>query len=115
MPKRKFIHFLHDIITSSKKILILSDNKSFDEFIQDWVVVDATIRNLEIIGEAVKNLPAGLKKEYSHIEWKKIAGLRDVLAHEYFGINYNILWDIVRNKIPSLKEQIEKIVEELKV
>ncbi len=115
MPKRKFIHFLQDILTSSEKILFLIENKSFDKFVQDWVIIDATIRNLEIIGEAVKNLPADLKRRYPHIEWKKIAGLRDVLSHEYFGINYNILWDIVKNKIPELKEQIKKIIEELKV
>lgn len=91
MSKRKYTHFLKDILTSSEKILTLIENKSFDKFAQDWVVVDATIRNLEVIGEAVKNLPHELKKKYPEIEWKKIAGLRDILIHEYFGINYNIL------------------------
>ncbi|MCM8816838.1 MAG: DUF86 domain-containing protein [Candidatus Omnitrophica bacterium] len=113
MPKRKFILLLNDILKSSEKILILSKNKSRNDFIQNWILVDATIRNLEIIGEAVKILPYELKKRYPHIEWKKIAGLRDILIHEYFGINYTILWDIVKNKIPDLKEQIQKIIEEL--
>jgi uncharacterized protein with HEPN domain len=112
MSERKFIHFLNDILTSSEKVIILTKDKSYEEFIKDWVVIDATIRNLEIIGEAVKKLPTNLKKRYSHIEWRKIAGLRDILIHEYFGINYKILWDIVKNKIPNLKEQIEKIIKE---
>ena len=114
MSKRKFIHFLNDILVSSEKIISLVENKSFDKFVQDWVIVDATIRNLEIIGEAVKNLPDEIKRKYPFIEWKKIAGLRDILIHEYFGVNYNILWDIVKNKIPELKVQITKIVDELK-
>lgn len=112
MSKRKFIHFLHDILKSSEKILSLVEERSFDSFFQDWVIVDATIRNLEIIGEAVKNLPSELKEKYPHIEWRKIAGLRDILIHSYFGINYNILWDIVKNKIPALKIQIKRILEE---
>ncbi len=112
MSKRKYIHFLHDILTSSEKIIFLIENKSFDKFVQDWVIVDATIRNLEIIGEAVKNLPDEIKRKYPFVEWKKIAGLRDILIHEYFGVNYNILWDIVKNKIPELKNQITKIIKE---
>ncbi|NMB98943.1 MAG: DUF86 domain-containing protein [Thermoanaerobaculaceae bacterium] len=101
-------------MTSSEKIMSLVENKPFDKFVQDWVIVDATIRNLLIIGEAVKNLPDEIKIKYSFVEWKKIAGLRDILIHEYFGVNYNILWDIVKNKIPELKVQITKIVDELK-
>jgi uncharacterized protein with HEPN domain len=80
----------------------------------DWVIVDAIIRNLEIIGEAVKHLPNQLKQKYVDIEWKKIIGLRDVLIHEYVGINYKILWDIVKNKIPELKKQIKGIMEDTK-
>ncbi len=114
MYKRKYIHFLNDIFTSSEKILSLVEKKSFDEFLKDWVIVDAIIRNLEIIGEATKHLPKDLKQKYVDIEWKKIIGLRDVLSHEYFGINYKILWDIIKNKIPELREQIKKIIEDVK-
>jgi uncharacterized protein with HEPN domain len=74
------------------------------------VSVDATIRNLEIICEAVKRLPDELKQKYSDVEWRKIGGLRDILIHEYFTVNYNILWDIVKRKVPNLKSQIEKIL-----
>jgi len=69
-------------------------------------------RNLGIIGEAVKNIPAEIKRKYPNIEWKKIAGLRDIIIHEYSGINLEIIWDIVVNKIPELKILINKIIKE---
>lgn len=112
MSKRKYIQFLNDILSCSDKVIVLTKDKSIEDFVKDWVVVDATIRNLEIIGEAIKNLPAEVKKKNPQIEWKKFAGLRDILIHEYFGINYKILWDIVSNKIPELKEDIRKIIKE---
>jgi len=111
MSERKYLQFLNDIIISSGKIIQLVGDNSFDEFINDWVKVDALVRNLEIIGEAVKHLPEEVKQKYSQVEWKKIGGLRDILIHEYFGINYNILWDIGKNKIPDLKRQIQIIIQ----
>jgi uncharacterized protein with HEPN domain len=63
------------------------------------------VRNLEIIGEAVKHLPKDVQKGYPHVEWKKIAGLRDILIHAYFGIDHDIVWDVVTNKIPELKNR----------
>lgn len=111
MSKRDYILFLEDILLSAQKILRYISNISFEEFVDNEMLIDATIRNLEIIGEAVKNLPVHVKHKYSNIEWKKITGLRDVLIHEYFGVRYTVLWDIVKNKIPPLKEQIEAVLE----
>lgn len=68
------------------------------------MVLDAVVRNLEIIGEAVKKLPVEVRAEYTDIPWRKIAGLRDILIHEYFGININIIWDVVENKLSLLKK-----------
>ena len=73
-------------------------------------IVDGVVRNLEIVGEAVKNIPANVKDKHPDIEWKKIAGLRDILAHEYFGIDIDILWDIVENKLPDLKKDISRLL-----
>ncbi len=71
------------------------------------------IRNLEIIGEAVKNLPDDIKKDYPEVEWRKIAGLRDILIHAYFGVDLEVIWDIVKNKVPELKEMVRKILSNL--
>ena len=68
------------------------------------------IRNLEIIGEAVKQLPADIKRKYHKIEWKKIAGLRDILIHAYFGVDIEILWDIIKTKLPELKKETHNIL-----
>lgn len=106
MSKRDYILFLEDILKSSEKILSYTGEKSYEEFVRDEMLVDATVRNLEIIGGAVKNLPAKVKQKHSNAEWEKIAGLRNILIHEYFEINYKILWDIVKNKIPQLKESM---------
>lgn len=70
------------------------------------LVVDGVAKNLEVIGEAVKNIPFQIKEKYPKIEWKKIAGLRDILTHEYFSIDLEVLWDITQNKLPILKKQI---------
>ncbi|HOD39026.1 MAG: hypothetical protein BWY32_01368 [bacterium ADurb.Bin243] len=110
MPERDQLAYLEDILKSCEKIIKYINGKNFDEFSKDEMLADAVIRNLETIGEAVKHISESLKLSYSHIEWKKIAGLRDILIHEYFGINYKILWDITANKIKKLKSEIEEII-----
>ena len=67
------------------------------------------LRNLEIIGEAVKNIPQNIKEKYPNIEWNKIAGFRDILSHAYFGISMNRVWNIIERDLPGLKQEIEKI------
>lgn len=110
MSKRNHAMFLKDILASARKIMNYVGSKSRKDFAKDQMLIDAVIRNLEIIGEAVKKIPANVKQKHSEIEWKKIAGLRDILIHEYFGIDYDVLWDIVRNKVPQLKEQISLVL-----
>jgi len=89
-------------------------NLSFDDFSESRLYQDAIVRNLEIIGEAVKRLPKELIERYPDIEWKKVAGLRDILIHAYFGIDTEIVWDVVQNKIPELKHQILLIQSKIK-
>jgi uncharacterized protein with HEPN domain len=84
---------------------------SFEDFQADERTYDAVVRNLQIIGEAVKNIPQEIRLKYSEVEWRKIAGLRDILAHAYFSIEDEIVWDIVETKIPPLLIIVERILE----
>ena len=72
----------------------------------------AIVRSLEIIGEATKKVPNEIKLQWKEIEWKSMAGMRDILIHNYFGINYSIVWDVIKNKIPELTIQIQKVIKE---
>ena len=86
---------------------------NFEDFSNNELIQDGVIRNLEIIGEAVKNLPDDIKKDYPDVEWRKIAGLRDILIHAYFGVDLEVIWDIVKNKVPELREMVRKILSNL--
>ncbi|MFH0887562.1 MAG: DUF86 domain-containing protein [bacterium] len=101
--------YLDDILLASSKIEKYVKGMTPRQFRDDQLVIDAVVRNLEIIGEAVKHIPADIRKKHKGIEWKKIAGLRDILIHEYFGVDIDILWDIIKNKLPELKTAIKKI------
>ena len=92
---------------------LFSVQTSFDDFVGDETLKRATVRSLEIIGEATKKIPADIKLKWSVVQWKFIAGMRDKLIHDYFGINYNIVWDVIQNKLPMVKETIVSIIEEL--
>ena len=109
MP-RDFKVFLKDILQAIERIEEYAEDLSFEDFYKNQLVQDGVVRNLEIIGEAVKHLPKDVQKKYPRVEWKKIAGLRDILIHAYFGVDCDIVWDVVINKIPELKEQISLIL-----
>jgi uncharacterized protein with HEPN domain len=83
----------------------------YTTFAKNTMVSDAVIRNLLIIGEASKRIPENYRKKHSEIEWKKLAGLRDILVHEYAGIELEIVWDVVVNKLPLLEIAITKLRE----
>ncbi len=93
--------YLKDILKAIGKIEGYMKNMNFRTFSGNELVQDAVVRNLEIIGEAAKKIPGEIRSKYSDIEWNKIAGLRDILIHEYFGVDLEILWDIIQNKPPQ--------------
>lgn len=105
------IEFLKHILDEVNFISRESDNLDFDDFINNEVITRAFSRSLEIIGEAVKKLPDDLRVKYPQVDWKDIAGMRDVLIHDYFGVDYELVWDVVENEIPTLKYQIEQIID----
>ena len=109
---RDYKAYLKDILDSILKIQKYTEGISFNKFSSDELIQDGVVRNLEIIGEAVKNIPDDVKNEHLDLDWKKIAGLRDILVHAYFGIDVEIVWDIVKHKVPDLKQQILKMYNE---
>lgn len=113
---RDYKLYIADILQAIKSVEAYTKGFNFNKLKlkRNKLVVDAVTRNLEIIGEAVKNIPAEVKTQYPHIEWKKIAGLRDILAHEYFGVDLEVLWDIVKNKLPGFKKEISSLKNKLK-
>ena len=105
--------YLEDIQQSCVKVLRFTAGLSFEQFKQDDLIYDAVLRNLEIIGEAAKNVPEEICQRFPAIEWRKISGFRDIVAHQYFSISDSIVWDIVINKIPVLAIEIPKILHDL--
>lgn len=105
-PKIFLKHILESIGEIERNIKNMSEDKFFDSV----TIQDAVVRRIEIIGEAVKNLPPSFKNKYPEIVWKKITGMRDVLIHEYFGVNIGLVWKVVNNDIPKLKKQIMKLL-----
>jgi uncharacterized protein with HEPN domain len=94
--------YLADIEESCRLILQYTGGMTADQFRADRKTVDAVLRNLEVIGEAVKHLPASSRAQRADMDWRRIAGFRDILIHAYFGVDLDIIWDVVTNKIPAL-------------
>jgi uncharacterized protein with HEPN domain len=108
---RKIELYLNDILVSIKRIEDYVKNQSFGEFSKDQKTIDAVIRNLEIIGEAVKKIPNEIRSKYTY-DWRSVAGLKDILIHKYFGVSIKIVWDIIKNEILELAKLIKKILED---
>ncbi len=112
--QRAYEAYLNDILESIRKIEKYTENMTYGDFGEDELRQDAVARNLEIIGEAVKKIPDEIKNKKPDIEWKKIAGLRDILTHEYFRINLEIVWDVMETKLPDLKKNTLALISEMK-
>ena len=111
MTKHESFPYLEHIIDAVKDIESFTRGLTKSQFLKNKLRQSAVIRQLEIIGEASKNLPENFREKYSEVEWKKIAGTRDKIIHHYFGIDLNTVWDILQEDIPDLKEKILKIME----
>lgn len=107
---RDFRLYLTDMCASAEKVLRYTRGLTFAEFIKDEKTFDAVLRNLEVIGEAAKHVPQEVRKRYPQVEWHRIAGLRDVVIHEYFGLDEEILWDVVQNEVPVFLENVRRIL-----
>jgi uncharacterized protein with HEPN domain len=102
--------YLEDLLLAMNRIGEYIEGLSFIDFKRDYKTVDAVIRNFEIIGEASRNLPDEVKEKYSEVPWAEMYLLRNKVSHEYFGIDYEIIWDVAFNYLPENKKQIENIL-----
>ena len=105
-----YLDRLNYIYDEVNYLLTKSKGLTYKDFIKDETIKRAFVRSLEIIGEAVKSIPKQILQQYRQIEWNKIAGMRDKLIHHYFGVDYELVWDVIENKIPQLKDTIKVIL-----
>ena len=110
MSERSAELLLEDMLESCERIIEYTKGLSFDEFKKNYLVVDAVVRNFTVIGEAAGRIPDDFKQKHVEIEWDRIRGFRNRIVHDYFGIDYQIVWLIIENNIPDLRELINKII-----
>ena len=113
MSTRDYGDYLQDIVTSIADIETFVGDMTLEDFAGDKKTINAVIRSIEIIGEATKKIPKSIRDKHSSIPWKKMAGMRDKVIHEYFGVDFAILWKTAKEDIPSLKSPIQNVLNSL--
>ena len=113
MSRRGHLEYLADMREATIRVQTYTSGANYGQFLADSKTQDAVIRNIEILGEAAKQMPAHITGAHPEIEWKGIAGMRDKLVHDYFGVNMDILWDVVTTKLPALADQIDGVLKEI--
>ncbi len=111
-PKRIYIDYLNDMVSSAEKALEFVAGMNGDEFLRDEKTVFAVIRALEILGEAAKKIPNEIRDKYPAIPWREVAGMRDKLIHDYFGVNLQLIWKTVQDDLPELLPKLREVVEQ---
>ncbi len=111
--KRNYLFFLKDVLEYADKARSFTKGMNFNDFINDEKTFMATVRALEIIGEAIRHIPDEIRKNYPEIPWYQIIGFRNTVIHEYFGIDKKLVWDTLKDDLTFVKEQISKILKDI--
>ncbi len=104
------LDFLQHILSECSFVIRNTERKTKEEILDDEVLTRALVRSLEVIGEAVKKLPLDFRTKYPQVNWDDMAGMRDVLIHHYFGIDYDVVWNTIKNDIPEISNELERII-----
>ena len=112
---KTYIPYLQHILDECRYVnSVITEDVTMGSFLADETLKRAVTRSLSIIGEATKKIPDDIKYQWSSISWKEMAGMRDRLVHDYMGVNYNIVWDVAKNIIPQLTDQIQAVIDSAK-
>jgi uncharacterized protein with HEPN domain len=111
--KRYWTLYLMDMLESIRRIEVYTKDIGYEEFLRNNMIKDAVVRNIEVIGEAARNIPKEIQAKYNHIPWAEIIATRNVIAHDYFEIDYKIVWNIICKHLPTLKKELELMLQEI--
>ena len=111
--KRDYSLYIKDILDCIERVEEFIGDMNFDEFLADDKTSSAVVRKLEIIGEATKNIPKSITQKYEEIPWKEMARMRDKIIHFYFGVDYKIVWNVIKERLPEIKPTIQHILEDM--
>jgi uncharacterized protein with HEPN domain len=111
--RRNILLYIKDILQNMEDAEMFISGQTYDDFVLDKKTVNAVIRSIEVIGEAAKNIPEGIREKYPTIPWKEMAGMRDKVIHFYFGVDLELVWISVKESIPSIRPLLEDILQEL--
>jgi uncharacterized protein with HEPN domain len=111
--KGEWRDYLNDILESALEVEVFIADMSYDDFFHDKKTINAVIRSLEVMGEAAKRVPEEIRAKYPEIPWKRMAGMRDKLIHEYAGVDMETVWDVATEELPAIKPMLERLKENL--
>ncbi|MFZ5918750.1 MAG: DUF86 domain-containing protein [Chloroflexota bacterium] len=110
--QREYLDYVEDVLDAIEKVAQFTEGMGFEQFVEDEKTAFAVIRALEIIGEAVRKIPLSVRNRYAAIPWREMAGMRDKLIHDYFGVNLAVVWKTVTTDLPALEPEMRRILAE---